>query len=175
MRVRSGQFNKSARTTKPVGSGSVSLSLNSKVFDAGQALGFQPRVGQTLLLGWGSGHMPIAAAIDAMLDLSFQINVQGPKMPNLGACQAQLFPVAHAHAAPQLPVQLQDQSVILADAKISRPTPKVLRWFALPIIHTHPSCGSGFPDLVLDVIQGFIAAACLAALQRVAPAEERSP
>ena len=46
VRVRSGRFNKSARTTKPVGSGSVTLSLYPKVFDADQALGFQPRVGR---------------------------------------------------------------------------------------------------------------------------------
>ena len=116
MRVRSGRFNKSARTTKLVGSGSVTLSLDPKVFDADQALGFQPRVGQTLLQGWGSGHVPIAVATDAMLDRSFQTDAQGSQISNLGTRPAPLFPVAHAHAAPQPLVQLRDRLVVLADA-----------------------------------------------------------
>ena len=93
MRVRSGRFKNSARTTKPVGSGSVTLSLYPKVFDADQALGFQPHVGQTLLQGWGSGHVPIAVATDAMLDRSFQTDAQGSQIQNLGTRQAPLFPV----------------------------------------------------------------------------------
>ena len=56
------------------GSGSVTLSLNPEDFDAGQIWGFQLHVGQTLLQGWGSLHVPVAVAADSMLDRSLQID-----------------------------------------------------------------------------------------------------
>ena len=89
-------------------------------------MGFQPRVGQTLLQNWGSGHVPIAVATDSMLDRGLQIDAQGSSkrraapelldplggrrrafaavwgrhpLPNLGTRPAPLFPVAHGERA----------------------------------------------------------------------------
>ena len=56
---------------------SVTLSLDTGGFDADQTLGFQPRVGQGLLQGLGSGHVPIAVAADSRLDRSMQGDAQG--------------------------------------------------------------------------------------------------
>ncbi len=145
MRVRSGRFNKLARTTKLAGSGSVILSLYPKVFDADQALGFQPRVGQTLLQCWGSGHVPIAVATDAMLDRSFQTDAQGSEIPNLGTRPAPLFPIAHAQAAPKPLVQLRNRLVVLADAKVPHPAPKVLPQFSQSVVRTHPPTAAREP------------------------------
>ena len=61
MRVRSGRNNQVGSLDQASGgSGNVTLSLDPEVFSADQTLGFQPRVGQTLLQGRGSGHVPIA-------------------------------------------------------------------------------------------------------------------
>ena len=75
MRVRSGRNSQvGSRNETSGGSGSVTLSLDPEVFNADQTLGFQPRVGQTLLQYWGSGHVPIAVATDSMLDRGLQID-----------------------------------------------------------------------------------------------------
>ena len=59
MRVRSGRNNQVGSHDEAGGSsGSVTLSLDPEDFDADQTLGFQPRVGQTFLQRWGSGHVP---------------------------------------------------------------------------------------------------------------------
>ena len=77
MRVRSGRNNQVvSRDETGSGSGSVTLSFDPEVFNADQALGFQPRVGQTLLQCWGSGHVPIAVATDSMLERGLQIVAQ---------------------------------------------------------------------------------------------------
>ena len=59
MRVRSGRNNQVGSRFETIGgSDSVTLALDPEVFNADQALGFQPRVGQTLLQDRGSGHVP---------------------------------------------------------------------------------------------------------------------
>ena len=69
MRIRSGRNNQGgSRDETSSGSDSVTLNLDPEVFNTDQTLGFQPRVGQTLLQCWGSGHVPIAVATDSMLD-----------------------------------------------------------------------------------------------------------
>ena len=67
MRVRSGRNNQVGSLDETSGgSGSVTLSLDPGDFDADQTLGFQPRVGQTLLQCWGSGHVP--ATLETAVD-----------------------------------------------------------------------------------------------------------
>ena len=59
MRVRSGRNNQVGSRFETIGgSDSVTLALDPEVFNADQALGFQPRVGQTVLQVWFSGHVP---------------------------------------------------------------------------------------------------------------------
>lgn len=63
VRVRSGRFNKSARSTKRfVPSSGVALGLAPPVLHADQALRFQPRVGQRLLQCRGCCHVPARLA-----------------------------------------------------------------------------------------------------------------
>ena len=81
MRVRSGRNNQvGSRDETSSGSDSVTLSLDPEVFNVDQTLGFQPRVRQTLLQCWGSGHVPIVVvgpvAADGMPDHSLQIDTQ---------------------------------------------------------------------------------------------------
>ena len=160
MRVRSGRKTKLARMTKQAGSGSVNLILYPKVRNADQTLGFQVCVGQTSLHGWGSVHVPIAVATDAMLDRSLQIDTQNPQMPNLGARPAPLFPVAHAQAAAQPFIQPRNRLIVLADAKVPQPTLKTPPQFVHSVVHTHTSnAAREFSDPVLDVGRSFVAQA----------------
>ena len=60
MRVRSGRNNQvGSRDETSVGSGSVTRSFDPEDFDANQTLGFQSRVGQTLLQARDNGHVSI--------------------------------------------------------------------------------------------------------------------
>ena len=69
MRVRSGRFNELARLPKlRFFLCRVSLCFAPQVFDADQSLRFQPRVVEGLLQAWGSRHVPVAVATDAVLD-----------------------------------------------------------------------------------------------------------
>ena len=78
MRVRSWRNNQAGSHDEAGGSsGSVTLKLDPEDFDADQTLGSQPRVGQALMQGWGSGHIPMAVAADSMLDRGLQVDAQG--------------------------------------------------------------------------------------------------
>ena len=78
MRVRCGRNNQvGSRDKTSSGSDSVTLSLDPEIFSADQTLGFQPRVGLTLLQGWGFVHVAIAVAADCMLDHGLQIAAHG--------------------------------------------------------------------------------------------------
>ena len=67
MRIRSGRNNQGgSRDETSSGSDSVTLSLDPEVFNADQTLGLQPRVGQTLLQCFGSGHVP--ATLETAVD-----------------------------------------------------------------------------------------------------------
>ena len=78
MRARSGRNNQvGLRYKTSDDSGSVTLKLDPEDFDADQTLGSQPRVGQALMQGWGSGHIPMAVAADSMLDRGLQVDAQG--------------------------------------------------------------------------------------------------
>ena len=69
----------------------IALGLAPQVFNADQALPFQPRIRQRLLQRWGSRQVPVAVAADAMLDCCLQAHAQVQQVPNLRARPAPLF------------------------------------------------------------------------------------
>ena len=115
VRVRSRRFNKPLARRS---SNRIALGLAPQVFHAEQPLRFQPRVGQGLLHGRGSGHVPMALAAGAMLDRRLQVHAQVQQMLDVRAHPAPPFPLAHAHAPSDPVVQLRERSVALADAEM---------------------------------------------------------
>ena len=99
----------------------VALGLAPQVFDAEQALRFQPRVGQCLLQRRGSRRVPPVLAADAMLDRRLQAHAQIQQVANLRAHPAPLFPVAHAQSPSDPVIQFRHWPVILAEAQVRRP------------------------------------------------------
>lgn len=72
MRVRSGRFNKLARTTKFPMSSQIAQNLGTSVPDAEQTLFLEPCNGHGLLGDGGSCHVSVTQAADAMLDGGFE-------------------------------------------------------------------------------------------------------
>ena len=76
-------------------------------------------------------------------------------MLDLRSHPAPLLPVTHAHAPSDPVIQFGHWPVILADAKVSRPTPQILPQFAQPVFRADsPTAPREFFDPVLEVRQG---------------------
>ncbi len=71
--------------------GRIALGFAPQVFNADQALHLQPRIRRCLLQRWGSCHVPVAVAADAMLDCRLQAHAQVQQVPNIRARPAPLF------------------------------------------------------------------------------------
>ena len=104
-----------------------------------------------------------------MLNHRLQAHARCQQILDLGARPAPLFPVTHAHAPSDPLVQFRDRAVVLADAEVRCPTPKVLPQFSQPVLHGYtPASTRQLFDPVLEVGQGLVGPAYLLALDREA-------
>ncbi len=97
------------------------MGLDPQIADREQALAGKPLIGHPGLGGKGLGQMPVAFATDRRQDRLPFARSQLQQMPDLGACVAPLFPVAHPDAPSDPVIQGWYGPAILRDAKIVHP------------------------------------------------------
>lgn len=142
----------------------VSPGLAPQGLDAEETSRRQPGIRQKRQYRRGARPVPAAFASDAMRDRRLPTDAQSLQVADLRWQPAPLFPVIHTHAAAQPLAPLRNRPVILADAKVSEPSPQEVPQFVQPIGRGNPpSTPPRCPDPVLEVRQRLVAPAHLRA------------
>ena len=104
--------------------------------------------------------MPIAVTTHGVLDGGDEIDSEGHQVLDLRARPAPLFPVTHADAPSNPVLYFRDRPVVLADAVVRGPPPKVLPQLVQPVLHgDSPAASCEFLDSVLEVDEGLLSPA----------------
>ena len=133
-----------------------------QVADREQPLTCEPVIRHPGLCSQGSREMPISlAAQGGENGLAFS-RAEREEVADLGANASPLFPVAHADAPSQPPIELRHGTVVVRDGEVTPPASEVLGELVEPVVHRHaPAASRQSTDTVAEVVEGLVGPAKL--------------